>query len=60
MALWIKFLQASAEHPDRLPANVQCALVRGPVNAQRQPAGDDKTGPRQTLRKRRSGVQSRP
>ena len=45
-------LQASAKHADGMAAHVQCRLVRRAVNAHRQPTGDDKTGARQTARKR--------
>ncbi|MNI34749.1 hypothetical protein D3C73_887480 [compost metagenome] len=59
VALWIKIFQAGAEHADGMPANIQCRLMCGGIDTQRQATGDDKTGAGQTARERSGGVHAR-
>ncbi|MNN99763.1 hypothetical protein D3C81_2194920 [compost metagenome] len=59
MALWIKFLQAGAQHPHGLPADVQCSLMSGAIDPQRQAAGNHKSALGKVAGKGRSGVERR-
>jgi len=51
VALWIKFLQACAEHANGAPCDLQCRPMSGAIDAQGQPAGDGETGLRQAAGK---------
>ncbi|MOA05485.1 hypothetical protein D3C78_1250860 [compost metagenome] len=59
MPLWIKFLQASSQHRDRLPIDIQRSLMGGTVDPQSQAAGDHKSTLCQVPGKGGSSVQCR-
>lgn len=59
IALWIKLFQAGAEYTDGLPADVQRCLMGSRIDTQRQPTGDDETGPGEAAGKRGGGIHSR-